>query len=69
MGGDEKHRGWGEKNRWKSDPLVLRGDVGRPGAPHTRVPTVASSPVTPPSTGVNRAWVIVWQSRARSVTP
>lgn len=52
MGGDEKHRGWGEKNRWKSNPLVLIGDVGRPGAPHTRVPTVASSPVTPPARGL-----------------
>lgn len=52
MGGDEKRRGRGEKNRWKGDPRVLRGVVGRPGAPHTRVPAVASSPVTPQAWGL-----------------
>lgn len=50
--------------------------MGCLGAPHPPVsprrvvpPPCRLLPSDPRSTGVNRAWVIVWQSCARSVTP
>lgn len=77
MGGDEKRRGRrGEKNKLNRDPRALGGEHGVSGcsppprvSPPCRPPPCRLLPSDPRSTGVNRAWVIVWQSCARSVTP